>query len=472
MTATARIAAATTLACALCSFDVRADDLASLRAELDGLKSEYTGRIATLEKRIAELEAQAAAAPAVAAAAAPAPSGHATGTGTAFNPAMSVILAGSYAHLSQDPATYRIQGFTPAGDAVGPGPRSFNLGESELTFSSNVDPYFFANLTASITGENTISVEEAYFRTTALTGGFTIKGGRFFAGYGYLNDVHAHAWDFIDQPLAYQAFFNGQLSEDGVQLKWLAPTDMFIEFGAESGNGGHFPGTRRDRNGPNGGGLFMHLGDDIGDSASWRAGVSWVELSADNRGEFGGLVFAAPAQLGLPPVVAFAALDSFTGSSRTWVVDATLKWAPHGNPTVHSLKVQGEYLRRSESGTLDLGFPVTSPGTSYSAVQSGWYLQSVYQFRPRWRVGLRYDYLDSGTPNIGLPGSSLASVESFLGLTPAVPRRLTWMLDWSPSEFSRLRAQFAWDDARATVRDRQLFLQYLYSIGAHGAHKF
>ena len=81
MTATARIAAATTLACALCSFDVRADDLASLRAEL---------------------EAQAAAAPAVAAAAAPAPSGHAAGTGTAFNPAMSVILAGSYAHLSQD----------------------------------------------------------------------------------------------------------------------------------------------------------------------------------------------------------------------------------------------------------------------------------------------------------------------------------------------------------------------------------
>ena len=46
------------------------------------------------------------------------------------------------------------------------------------------------------------------------------------------------------------------------------------------------------------------------------------------------------------------------------------------------------------------------------------------------------------------------------------------MLDWSPSEFSRLRAQFAWDEARLSGSDQQLFLQYLYSLGAHGAHKF
>jgi hypothetical protein len=47
------------------------------------------------------------------------------------------------------------------------------------------------------------------------------------------------------------------------------------------------------------------------------------------------------------------------------------------------------------------------------------------------------------------------------------------MLDWNPTEFSRLRAQYAWDDARATGdQDRQLFLQYLFGIGAHGAHKF
>jgi len=47
------------------------------------------------------------------------------------------------------------------------------------------------------------------------------------------------------------------------------------------------------------------------------------------------------------------------------------------------------------------------------------------------------------------------------------------MVDWSLSEFSRLRAQYAWDEARAGHElDRQLFLQYIFAIGAHGAHKF
>jgi hypothetical protein len=148
------IAAAVTLAAALIASDARADDLAALKAELDGLKSEYASRIATLESRIAELEAKAAAASSVASTAPappPAAAGRATGTGTAFNPAMSVILAGTYVNSSQDPASYRIAGFVPSGGDAGPGNRSFNLGESELTLAANVDPYFFANLTATTT---------------------------------------------------------------------------------------------------------------------------------------------------------------------------------------------------------------------------------------------------------------------------------------------------------------------------------
>ena len=457
MTTTARIAAAATLACVLLSGDARADDLAAMRAELDGLKAEYAARIATLEARIAELALQAAAA--AAPPAAPVPS-RAGGGPAAFNPAIAVILAGTYAHLSEDPASYRIAGFMPGGGGVGPGDRSFNLGESELTLSANVDPYFFANLTAALAADNSLSVEEAYFRTTALTSGFTVKVGRFFAGLGYLNEVHAHAWDFVDQPLAYQALFGGQLAEDGVQLKWLAPTDLFIELGAETGNGDRFPGTRRDRNGPNGGAVFVHVGDDVSDSASWRAGVSWLDRTADSRG------FADVNAAGQ------SVLNAFTGSSRTWVVDGIFKWAPRGNPTQHSLKVQGEYLRRTESGSLAFDTAGPNLGGAYDSVQYGWYLQSVYQFRPRWRVGLRYDYLDSGSTRIGLVADGRLPAAAFPALAAGVPRRVTWMMDWSPSEFSRLRAQFAWDDARATARDRQLLLQYLYSIGAHGAHKF
>jgi hypothetical protein len=455
-----RIAVAMVLAGGIQPGVARADDLAALRAELDGLKADYASHVAALEARIAQLESQASAASVPVASTAPNPPASAGSTATAFNPAVSVILAGTYAHLSEDPATYRIAGFVPSGPEEGPGPRSFNLGESELTFAANVDPYFYANLTATLLADNTIAAEEAYFRTTALTNGFTVKGGRFYAGIGYLNDVHAHAWDFVDQPLVYQAFLGTQMAEDGVQVKWLAPTDTFIELGLETGNGDAFPGTRRTGNGPNGGAAFVHVGNDVGDSASWRAGVSWLDRQAEGR--------TYPDDNGAGQPVA----NAFTGTSRTWIADATFKWAPHGNPTERLLKLQGEYMRRTEDGTLLYDIAGSSLGGDYRSVQSGWYVQGVYGFQPRWRTGLRYDYLDAGATRVGLVADGQLPAAAFPILAGASPRRLTWMLDWSPSEFSRLRLQYAWDDARATVTDHQLLLQYLYSIGAHGAHKY
>ena len=346
------------LACACIALPIasRADDLSSLKGEIAALKSDYEARIAKLEARIDQLETQTASAPsaatvagavppadilaaAAAAAAASAPpaeaampsaGGPSQNPATAFNPAMSVILGGNYASTSQDPASYRIAGFIPSGGEVGPGERSFNLGESELTLAANVDPYFFGNLTASIDGDNEISVEEAYFRTIALPEGFVVKGGRFFSGIGYLNEIHAHAWDFVDQPLIYQAFFGGQLAQNGVQVKWVAPTVLFLELGAETGNGQEFPGTHRNRNGLNGGTLFSHVGGDIGDSTSWRAGVSYLDLRADER------TYDDVDEFGVPVV------NSFTGKSRTWVGDVTFKWSPHRKPHPHNQKLHAQ----------------------------------------------------------------------------------------------------------------------------------
>ena len=79
---------------------------------------------------------------------------------------------------------------------------------------------------------------------TAVPYGFTPKFGRFLSGIGYLNDQHQHVWDFFDAPLPYQAFLGGQFKSDGLQLKWVAPTDTFLEFGAEIGDGSSFPGAR------------------------------------------------------------------------------------------------------------------------------------------------------------------------------------------------------------------------------------
>jgi hypothetical protein len=437
-----------------------ADDVAALRAELQALRQEYAQRVDALEARIQQLESMP-----VETAAAPAPMPSAQpGTGNpaaAFNPAVSLILAGSYTDTSRDPGDWRTGGFIPSGGEVGPGERSFNLGETELTLAANVDPYFYAQMTAALTPEGEAEVEEAFFRTLALPSGFTAKGGRFFSGFGYLNEVHAHAWDFADQPLVYQAFFGNQYKQNGLQVKWLAPTDLFIELGAEAGNGEEFPSTRLSRNGLNGATLFAHVGGDIGDSTSWRAGASWLDLRAEDR------AYEDIDEFGTPVT------NAFTGDSRTWVLDAVMKWAPGGNITRRYLKVQGEYMRRRESGQLTFDEQGAALSDAYSSEQSGWYVQGAYQFMPRWRVGLRYDTLDSGSPRIALVDSGLLSPEAFPALRSADPERISIMFDWNPSEFSRLRAQYDWDDARDEGdRDRIFRLQYIYGIGAHGAHKY
>jgi hypothetical protein len=426
-----------------------ADDVAALRAELQALKSDYGARVDALEARIQQLET----APQIAATEPPPPPA-AGGGANAFNPSISLILGGSYTRTSRDPGSWNIAGFPPSGGEIGPGNRSFNLGESELTVAANIDPYFYGVLTASISGDNEIEAEEAFIRTTALRDGFTAKFGRFFSGFGYLNEVHSHAWDFVDQPLVYQALFGGQFKQNGVQVKWLAPTDLFMELGAEAGNGEGFPATRRAANGLNSETLFAHVGGDIGDYTSWRFGGSWIDSKSEDRSAGEG----EPGEF---------ALDSFTGTSHTWVADAVLKWAPSPR---RQLKVQAEYMHRDENGDFIFDPETLAALTNYRNTQSGWYLQSVYQFAARWRAGLRYDSLDSGNARLLTVDDS---APDFGPLASQHPDRVSLMLDWNPSEFSRLRMQYDLDNARDDgQRDRILRLQYIYGIGAHGAHKY
>jgi hypothetical protein len=442
-------------------------ELAKIREEIKQMKEAYESRINALEKRLAEAEEKADKTERDAARAqtTQAPTPRRTGE-NAFNPAISLILQGTYADTSQDPETYQITGFVPSGGEVGPPKRSFSLGESELNIWANIDPYFQGRFTAALTPENEVEVEEAYFQTLALPSGLIVKGGRFFSGLGYLNPIHQHAWDFQDAPLPYKAFLGGQLAQDGVQLKWIAPTDLLIELGAELSAGDQFPGSERTSNGIGGSALFAHVGGDIGVSTAWRAGLSYLDFSPKNRS------YDDVDAFGMPTV------NSFTGKSKMWVADAILKWAPNGDATRTNFKLQGEYFRRKEDGQLtydDSGGSalVGSVTSAFDTRQSGWYLQGVYQFVPRWRLGYRYDRLNFGTANNGIVQSGLGpTAADFPVLTPHSPSRNTVMLDWSPSEFSRLRVQYAADKSRIGATDDQFIVQYMYSLGAHGAHGF
>jgi len=388
-------------------------------AQAQDAKSE----IEELKRRVEDLEARSAAKPAT----------------NAFNPDISLILQGTAARSSQNPNDYQITGFAPSGGDVAPPRRGFSLGESELVISSNIDPYFRGQLAASLTPENELEVEEAFFQTLALGKGFTIKGGRFLSGIGYQNPIHQHAWDFQDAPLPYKAFLGGRLNDDGVQAKWIAPTDLLLELGAEAGRGRQFPGSDPNKNSAGMWSLFGHVGGDAGSGGAWRAGLSYLKTSPEDR---------AFTDAGV--------LQSFTGASKLWIADAVFKWNA-------DLKLQGEYFRRTEDGSLAYA---ATPG-AYSSRQSGWYAQAVYQFMPRWRAGYRYDRLDHGTVS-----SDLTQTQAPLLLTDYNPTRNTVMVDWSPTEFSRIRLQLAQDKSRIGVTDNQALLQYIFSLGAHGAHTF
>ncbi|OIQ98539.1 hypothetical protein GALL_193640 [mine drainage metagenome] len=418
------------------------DELEKLRAEIQQMKQNYEGRIQSLESRLKQTESVASQADQKAEAATVQASTRPTSS-NAFNPNISLILSGTYTNRSQD-SNYHITGFQTGGE-IGPGTRGFNLGESELGVYASIDPNFYGGLNLALAPDNTVGVEEAFAQTTSLPYGVTIKAGRFFSSIGYLNEQHSHTWDFVENPLAYQAFLGNQFGDDGVQVKWLAPTDMFMEFGAEYGRGRIAGTTGRDKNGGGANSIFGHVGGDVGISSNWRAGLSYLSVSPQDR-----------TSKDMDSAGTYIS-NTFTGDSHIWVADFVWKWAPNGNATNTSLKLQGEYLHRNEDGTLNTD--------SYTASQSGWYAQAVYKFMPHWRTGVRYDRLNSGSVDYGLNSKNLSN-------TSYDPQRYTLMLDYTPSEFSRIRLQFARDESRQEATDNQVFIQYQMSLGAHGAHKY
>jgi len=372
------------------------------------------------------------------------------GQTASFNPDISLILSGTAAHLGNDPDNYAIPGFL-LGAETGPGTRGLSLGESELIVSANVDDLYYGQFTAALTPENEMEVEEAYVQTLGLPHGLGLRAGRFFSAIGYLNSQHPHSWDFVDTALAYRALLANQYGDDGVRLSWVAPTDLFVELGGEWLRGENFPAGGAANDGQGVATLFAHFGGDVGASHAWRAGLSF--LRARSEGRESGALDTAP--------------DAFSGDSRVAIADLVWKWSPGGNPRQTNFKFQTEYLWRDEDGdfTADVN-SVNGPAVTdaYRATHSGWYAQAVYQFMPQWRVGLRYDQLRAQ--------EIVAGVNSALFETQGhTPRRASLMLDWSRSEFSRLRLQVSRDRSQPDT-DSQVFVQYIMSLGAHGAHAF
>jgi len=357
------------------------NEIENLRTAIEELRADYEARITELERRLAVAEQNSTQAVYAAQQAQSLPSQPAGSDNSAFNPAIGVVF----------------QGYLRGYDGEAREEEGFAVGETELIMSANVDDKFAAYLTAALAfedGESALEVEEAWVETTALPAGFGARFGRMFSGIGYLNDKHTHTWDFADQALPYQAFLDGRYVDNGLQLRWLAPTDLYLELGGELMQGESDPsglGTYS---------LFTNIGGDVGASHSWLAGASYLDLDETT---------------------------SLSAAHFVW------KWAPQGNWKERNFVFQTEYMERRDTST-----------------DTGWYAQAVFQPIQRWRFGLRADGLDLDVDD---------------------PRRYTIMTDWSNSEFSRLRFQFARSES-GPDDGNEWGLQYIHSIGAHGAHAF
>lgn len=462
-------------------------DLARLRAEFDqklkAIQADYEARLQALEARaaqaVAKLETRAAAEPAAE------PPQRAAGA-PSFNPQMSVILDGVYYAESRGgqgvgfmDSIDGINRVVESSSHVEP-ERGFNLRETELAFSSTVDPYFDANLLLTVASNGSVKVEEAYFDTRELPEGLKLRGGKFLSGIGYHNGHHPHTWDFVDQNLPYRTLLGEHgVMDTGLQLSWLPKTgNVYTLLGVEllQGNDQTFatagvstPTTRAD-------GAALAAGS-AGSLDGKKAGPRLVtayaklapDLGDDHALQFG--LFGARAnqhQETLDQTADDAAnqVQSYQGTAWLWGTDWVYKYDAAGAYGQGDFKLTAEYLREHKDLKVAFHEDGTQVGQMRKFTQDGFYLAGVYGFAPNWQVGLRYDVTGLTNKLDGPDGRLWDKNES---------DRWTLSLTRHLSEFSRLRLQASTADLwveGAPQKLNQLFIQYQHSLGAHGAHKF
>lgn len=421
-------------------------DINALRAEIQNMKQSYESRITELESKLATVEkkqTKASEAPAVPATA------RREIKDNSFNPSIGVILNGQYSTFSSDEGD--IAGFAVGHEGERPR-EGFAVDHTELNFSANVDDKFTGSVTAAIAqheGETELELEEAYIQTLpglGLPDGMSIKAGRAFWTLGYLNEHHSHADDFADRPLPYRAFLNGAFNDDGAEVSYVLPTDFYSEIGGGVFRGDDFPYGESTDSAIGAWSAFARVGGDIGANQSWRAGGYVLSGQTD------GTRLTNEDML------------SFTGDTDLYAADLRYTWAPTGNAHEQEVTLQAEYFWRDENGIYDDSDAGTGP-VAFDDHTSGWYAQGVYKFTPQWRLGARYSRLNAPDVPAGLVGSALDSGNYD-------PVAYAAMLDWTNSEFGRVRLQYNREELARQQNDNQFMLQYVMSLGAHGAHKY
>ncbi len=337
----------------------------------------------------------------------------------------------------------------------------FNLNYGELVVASTVDPYFDLFGIFHLSSEG-FGIEEGYFLTRSLPLGFQIKGGKFLSSIGRINEQHAHQWSFANMPLVYKSFFGSHgLSEMGMQMNWVAPTDFYLMLGGEL-----LQGNNETSFGADG---FQDLSGSIkvnsSNAPNLYTGFVRTSIDVDDLTVLAG-ISGAFGKSRLNHGIDTDAPDGYAIYGDTKILNAnlTLKYIIE---SYRDITFQTEFLNRITKGDL---YYKDSIGTTMKGDihkdQSGLYSQLVYKFSQYWRIGFRYDLLMK---------NEIVRNSNTLDLPDFMPQ-LSSMIEYNPTEFSRIRLQYNHDRTKYledTLKiNNEILLQINLAIGAHGAHSF
>jgi hypothetical protein len=344
-------------------------------------------------------------------------------------------------------------------------------------------------------GESFLELEEAWAETVSLPAGFQLRAGQMITDFGRQNPTHPHAWAFVDSPLVLARFLGPDgLRNPGARLSWLAPTPFFSELtlSVQDSHGGTAWSFR------NSGDSHDHGSDDEELPFAYRhpdndRGVRHVQdLLFTPR-------YAVSFDLSDTQTILAGVSGAFgpnssgaTGDTTTQIygTDLTWKWksaSHHGGFPFVTFQTEA-LLSRYEAGAFDWdedGNGLADPGEVVDAATGrpaflneetltsyGFYSQVLYGFKKGWVAGLRFDYVHGRTGDY--ERRSLLLDGELLGGDPlrAERWRISPNLTWYPSEFSKIRLQYNYDDRELFGEDHSIWLQFEYILGAHAAHQF
>ena len=312
--------------------------------------------------------------------------------------------------------------------ATGHNPNSdqptFGLDEVETSFQAVVDPYARADVFLSA-GPDGLEIEEGIVTFNTLPGGLLLKAGKMRAQFGKVNAMHTHALPWTDRPLVTQNLVGGDdgISESGLSVSRLLQNPIvFLELTGEAYYGSSEVFQSRQRS-------------ELAYVARMRA---YRDLTEGSNIDLGGSFAYGPSAVNASQPVP---LDDV--STRLWGVDATFRYRPLRRA------IYRRFMARSE---LVWSQPRESGAGGQTAF--GMYASGDYQFARRWYAGARYDR--SGR---AWEASTVDTGGAFY-------------LTYWPSEFNQVRGQYRRINYGDGVNANEFLFQFLFSIGAHGAHVF